>query len=229
MVVKNTGTSISIDNLLSGLGPAVLKSIQDPFQITGNDYKIIWINESMGALYQTQPDEVIGKICYQVFFGRDEPCEECIIDEVRRTGRISITEKWKDLPDGSRRFGELRGYPVRGNDNEIAAIIVIVIDITRKKDELIKQKQSGNTPGKDLLEVIDNHHPKGGAPVKSGLTDRELGVLRLLIEGFTNNQISKLLQISTHTVKSHVISIFNKLGVNDRTQAAVLATRNKLI
>jgi DNA-binding NarL/FixJ family response regulator len=62
-----------------------------------------------------------------------------------------------------------------------------------------------------------------------GLTDREIEVLRLMTEGFTNNEISEQLSISPHTVKSHVIHIFNKLGVDDRTQAAVLATRHKLI
>jgi DNA-binding NarL/FixJ family response regulator len=50
-----------------------------------------------------------------------------------------------------------------------------------------------------------------------------------MAEGFTNPEISELLSISHHTVKSHVVHIFNKLGVNDRTQAAVWAARNRLI
>ena len=42
-------------------------------------------------------------------------------------------------------------------------------------------------------------------------------------------EISTHLEISPHTVKSHVIHIFNKVGVNDRTQAAVWATRQNLV
>lgn len=61
------------------------------------------------------------------------------------------------------------------------------------------------------------------------LTDREIQVLRLVAKGETNNAISELLAISPHTVKSHVIHIFNKLGVSDRTQASVLAIRPHLI
>lgn len=61
------------------------------------------------------------------------------------------------------------------------------------------------------------------------LTGREVEVLRLMAEGFTNPEISEILSISHHTVKSHVVHIFNKLGVNDRTQAAVWAARNRLI
>jgi DNA-binding NarL/FixJ family response regulator len=68
-----------------------------------------------------------------------------------------------------------------------------------------------------------------GGFLPAPLTDRELEVLRLLARGETNAEISCHLGISPHTVKSHVIHIFNKLGVNDRTQAAVWAARHQLI
>ena len=61
------------------------------------------------------------------------------------------------------------------------------------------------------------------------LTGRELEVLRLVAQGATNAEIADLLEISPHTVKSHVIHIFNKLGVSDRTQAAVWAARHRLV
>lgn len=64
---------------------------------------------------------------------------------------------------------------------------------------------------------------------KNLLTDREIQVLALVSEGETNKEISKKLEISPHTVKSHVIHIFNKLGVNDRTQAAVWAVRQNIL
>ncbi len=61
------------------------------------------------------------------------------------------------------------------------------------------------------------------------LTGRELEVLRLVAQGATNAEIADILEISPHAVKSHVIHIFNKLGVSDRTQAAVWAARNALV
>lgn len=61
------------------------------------------------------------------------------------------------------------------------------------------------------------------------LTDRELEVLRLVSAGHSNQKIADRLHIGFETVKEHVQRILAKLGVNDRTQAAVLAERNDLL
>ncbi len=71
--------------------------------------------------------------------------------------------------------------------------------------------------------------PMGLGKSDSGLTNREIEVLAHIAQGYTNNEISGILFISPHTVKSHMINIFNKLNVNDRTQAAVLATQKGII
>lgn len=63
----------------------------------------------------------------------------------------------------------------------------------------------------------------------AGLSKREVEVLSMMARGWTNPEISKTLFISPHTVKSHVVNIFNKLGVNHRTQAVVWAVRHEII
>ena len=61
------------------------------------------------------------------------------------------------------------------------------------------------------------------------LTERELEVLALMVEGLNNTQVAARLTISPSTVKSHVSSILAKLGVASRTEAVSLALRNRLI
>ncbi len=57
------------------------------------------------------------------------------------------------------------------------------------------------------------------------LTGREREVLALIADGRSNREIARLLQLSEKTVKTHVSSVLAKLGVADRTQAALLAVR----
>lgn len=62
-----------------------------------------------------------------------------------------------------------------------------------------------------------------------GLTRREFDVLRLVARGDNNRSIAQKLFISEKTVKNHLTNIFQKLGVDDRTQAAIHAVKNKMV
>lgn len=62
-----------------------------------------------------------------------------------------------------------------------------------------------------------------------GLTNRELDVLKQVARGLSNKEIADVLYISEKTVKNHLTSIFQKLGVNDRTQAALFSIKHNLV
>ena len=61
------------------------------------------------------------------------------------------------------------------------------------------------------------------------LTKRELEVLLFLAKGMFNKEIAEKMHISERTVKNHISSIFKKIDVADRTQAAVFAIKNNLV
>ncbi len=71
--------------------------------------------------------------------------------------------------------------------------------------------------------------PRLNADVEVPLTQRESEVLRQLALGLTNKEIALALGISYETVKEHVQHILRKVGVSDRTQAAVWAVRKNLV
>jgi two-component system NarL family response regulator len=80
--------------------------------------------------------------------------------------------------------------------------------------------------------VIENlTAPPAQAPSTNiaSLSDREIDVLKLIVEGKSNQEIAKDLYLSTNTIKTHVRGIMNKLSVDDRVQAAVIALRSGLV
>ena len=71
--------------------------------------------------------------------------------------------------------------------------------------------------------------PRPAPVLADPLSERELKVIRCIIEGMKNLEIGEALFISAETVKSHVSTAIQKLGVRDRTQAAVFALTHGLV
>jgi DNA-binding CsgD family transcriptional regulator/ArsR family metal-binding transcriptional regulator len=120
-------------------------------------------------------------------------------------------------------------YDDNGNCIRTVSLEVGLTDLRRtinKKDQQIKNLQS-RLADFEQKKAGNMHQANNALP--SPLTKREIQVLRLVARGATNKQISNDLNISEHTVKSHILHIFNKLGVNDRTQASVWAASNGVL
>ena len=86
----------------------------------------------------------------------------------------------------------------------------------------IREKNSGIIPPRQLSRAsFKEKH--------ANLTQREYEVLKLVVDGMTNQEIANELTISEHTAKAHVCNIIQKLVVDDRTQAAVKAIKEGLV
>lgn len=221
----------SIGQLIDGLGPIVFGSIKIPFGIIDKDHRVLWANDALAELHRLPADKLIGNICHQVCHNKPEPCPDCPTQSVFRTGKTQIVERWFEFPGKEKVWGEVHYYPIRGNDGDTAATIIFGFDVTdRKNREEVLKNYSKYLSGK-----LDNNKSTritsddGEISITVKLSSRETEILRLLTEGYTNVQIGTLLSISSNTVKTHVNSIFNKMGVNDRTQAAVVAIRQKMV
>ena len=82
-----------------------------------------------------------------------------------------------------------------------------------------------------LIEDFCNG-PAPGLPVAGaagGLSERELGVVRLVAQGRSNAEIAAALYLSEATVKSHIVRILAKLGLRDRVQVAVYAYEHGIV
>lgn len=113
----------------------------------------------------------------------------------------------------------LNGYMLKDSDLEELkkAIVAVYEGETYIQPSMIPYMNSKTTINTTDQEFIDS------------LTRREYDVLKLLSVGMYNRDIGTRLEISERTVKNHISNIFKKINVNDRTQAAVFAIRNKIV
>lgn len=79
-----------------------------------------------------------------------------------------------------------------------------------------------------LLNQVASNQTQPASLLTDKLTERETDVLRLIAKGFNNGEIANQLHLSEGTVRNHVSAILEKLGVSDRTQAAVIAIQHGL-
>lgn len=75
------------------------------------------------------------------------------------------------------------------------------------------------------IPVIFSHEGEPGLP---NLTNQETRIIKLVAAGLDNDMITKVLSVTRNTVKTHMKNIFEKLGVSNRTQAAIWAIRHGL-
>lgn len=78
-------------------------------------------------------------------------------------------------------------------------------------------------------QVVEHLKPPVVAAQVGQLSPREMEVLKLMVEGHSNPEIAAALYLSPNTVKTHIRGIMNKLAVDDRVQAAVVALRAGLV
>lgn len=98
-------------------------------------------------------------------------------------------------------------------------------------EAIVSAYKGGNSWTREALRRVAGAlaTPRIAADVDVPLTHRESEVLEQLAEGLTNKEIAMSLGISYETVKEHVQHILRKIGVNDRTQAAVWAVRQGIV
>ena len=80
-----------------------------------------------------------------------------------------------------------------------------------------------------IVNYLKPNTAKTNSNSREQLSKRELEVLELIVEGYSNPEIAKQLNLSVNTIKTYVRSIMNKLMVSDRVQAAVTALRSGIV
>ncbi|MCE7748392.1 MAG: PAS domain S-box protein, partial [Candidatus Heimdallarchaeota archaeon] len=93
------------------------------------DMKIIWSNKITSDLLGQSPEDIVGEICYELWYQRDQPCDNCPVIKARDSGQEHMAEVI--TPDHKTWF--VRGYPVYGDDGSLIGVAELASDVTENK------------------------------------------------------------------------------------------------
>ncbi|AWK49804.1 histidine kinase [Clostridium beijerinckii] len=128
----------------------IMKGIPDIIRVYNPDYTIAFFNEAAYSFYNTTPQEVKGKMCYEIL-SRKEKCINCYFEEVIKTKQMITKERY--IPEVNK-FMDICYNPVLDEDGEILFIVERLRDITEKKI-LDKILQDGK---KRYKQILNNFH-----------------------------------------------------------------------
>ncbi len=128
----------SLSKRLEDIYKNVLETISEHIVYYDKDFKIIWANKTAADSLNLTPEQLVGKNCYNLWHGRNEPCEECPVLKTLKFGELNTREMI--TPDG--RLWFVKGYPVFNDNNKISGVVEITRDITERKAAEQKLKKS---------------------------------------------------------------------------------------
>jgi PAS domain S-box-containing protein len=132
----------------------ILDASIDRIRYVDRDMRIIWANKAMAAALDMDPEDLTGRICYEVLVGRDAPCEGCPTVRVLKTGRIERTVehhlKMKGVEGES--YWDTYSVPLKNEAGEIVRFVQVTRNITDQK----RSHEQVRTLTRQLLSAQEN-------------------------------------------------------------------------
>jgi PAS domain S-box-containing protein len=116
----------------------VLDSVSELVTLMDPELKILWGNRAAADSLGLNPQQLVGRHCYELWHQREEPCVGCPVNASIETGQPESGEII--TPDG--RMWHLNGYPVRNSAGEIVGIAEVTSDITELKRTAVELRKS---------------------------------------------------------------------------------------
>lgn len=222
METKTLNVLLVEDQKLMRIG---LKSLLEEHKSIETIYEASSAKEAIEKYKQLKPDVILMDIGLPDGNGIDtakkliEYNQDCKI--IMLTSHLSEEEVFSSLHAGA------RAYVMKDVNTDILEMIIKTVDdgamwLDPQIVPILREKNSGVIPARKMSRATFRAQ-------HANLTQREYEVLKLVVDGKSNQQIAIALTISEHTAKAHVCNIIQKLVVDDRTQAAVKALKEGLV
>jgi PAS domain S-box-containing protein len=112
---------------------AILDASIDRIRLSDTNMRIIWANETYNKQLNIAPEDMVGKICYEVFVGRDRPCPECPTQKALKSGNTEHAILVRSLSGNEEnRYLDSYAVPMKDESGRIGHILQVTRDITEK-------------------------------------------------------------------------------------------------
>lgn len=164
---------------------------------------------------------VIEDDCDVLLLGLDDDISQFLaLNAIAEIPTVLLTDVLSDLSSDALRLGVRAILPRSATPEEIVATVTAV-----STGLVVLHPETLDV----LLSLLPASSRTSPTSPMQALTAREIEVLAMIAEGWSNKAIARHLHISEHTVKFHVSSIFTKLNVSSRTEAVTIGARQGLI
>ena len=106
----------------------LLDAMPDPLLLISADLRVMWANSSTAAMLGREPSALTGLHCFEMWYNRSEPCEDCFALRSFSTGNEESSQR--TTPSG--RLLDGRAFPIKGEEGAVNSVIIVLTDITEK-------------------------------------------------------------------------------------------------
>ncbi len=197
-----------------------------------DDFVLTEVNDAFLTLCGRKEAEVVGKTASELRLWEDVAARRDIEKRLKDNIPIRNEAMRMNLAEGG--AAECLVSAERAEINDQLCVIWAIQDVTerrRSENELIEAIESVMTDtswfSRTVVERLAGlrQNTRGGSPSASlkDLTDREEQILSLICDGCSDKEMSDRLNLSKHTIRNHIASLYGKIGVNRRTAAVIWA------
>jgi diguanylate cyclase (GGDEF)-like protein/PAS domain S-box-containing protein len=111
----------------------IFESIQEPFIILDRDYRILRANQEYSRLRNIPIIDLLDEKCHKVIHGKDDICENCLVEKTFRSSDPCAKDKMIPLEDGTEAWFDIYTYPIADQEGHISHVIEYLQDITHRK------------------------------------------------------------------------------------------------
>lgn len=150
---------------------AIFATISEHVLELAPDLTVVWANRAAIEALGKKETEITGKKCYELWFGRKEPCLACPVVAARRSAHRETSES--TTPDG--RWWHISAYPLRNEQGQITGTIEVSLDITDRK--ITEEAMKRSLQEKEILIQEVHHRVKNNMQVISSILNLQSNLL----------------------------------------------------